>query len=155
MYQAYFNGQTLSISGMTAKCQLPGDNGISGKQLHNCISAGTYPLSTHAGATGKYSTTRYSTAQSVGARPYPAIRVENTGQRDGILIHCAKGYLWSIGCINLGSQLNNAGDNTDFDDSRKRVIALIDSMRNALGTAFPRSDNEEIPGARLVIRDHV
>jgi len=153
VYQAYFNGEKVpEISGMVCERQGPGDNGEEGQSEHQRIAQGIYPLFTHAGASGKYRTIGYTASGTIGGEPRPALRVENTGHREGILVHPAQGYLWSIGCLNLTSPLKTATDNIDYTESRRRVIALIDNMTKLTGSDFPRNNNQDT-GALLVIRN--
>ncbi|HEY4920639.1 MAG TPA: hypothetical protein VII40_11100 [Xanthobacteraceae bacterium] len=153
-YQAYFNRAAIpEISGMAVERQGPGDNGPTGVSQHRCLAAGTYPLFTHAsGDTNKYRTIGYSTPANISVRPWPCLGVENTGSRSGILIHCAAGYLMSIGCINLTSNVADAGTNLLFSDSWARVTALIDNIRSHLGNGFPGQNNTGLPATSLVIR---
>ena len=153
-YQAYFNRAPIAeISGMAVERQGPGDNGPTGVSQHRCLAAGTYPLFTHAsGDTNKYRTIGYSTPANIKARPWPCVGVEDTGSRSGILIHCAAGYLMSIGCINLTSSVVNAQTDLLFADSWSRVTALIDSIRSHLAGNFPNNNNVRLPGTSLVIR---
>jgi hypothetical protein len=152
-YQAYFNRAPIpEISGMAVERQGPDDNGPTGVSQHRRIAAGTYPLFAHAGANGKYKTTGYPTPANIKVRAWPCIGVENTGSRSGILIHCAAGYLMSIGCINLTSNVADAQTNLLFADSWSRVTALIDSIRTHLGPSFPSGANARLPGTSLVIR---
>jgi hypothetical protein len=96
IYQAYFNGEKIpEISGMVCERQGPGDNGREGQIEHQRIAQDVYPLYTHAGASGKYRTIGYTQSGTIGITPRPALRVENTGRREGILVHPAQGYLWS------------------------------------------------------------
>jgi hypothetical protein len=152
-YQVFHNGQpAVGLSGMMAERQGPGDNGPSGVTNHRRIARGTYPLSTHDGiGNNKYMTIGYSQNTGLGALPRPCVRLLNTGSRSGILIHPASGYLWSIGCLNPGTSLNNAADNIQWGDSRTRVIALLQDMRQFLGNAFPSQNNRPIPRASVVI----
>lgn len=153
VYQAYFNGEKIpEICGMVCERQGPGDNGLLGQSQHQRIKAGPYPLFTHAGASGKYRTLDYTQSAMIGATPRPALRVGNTGHREGILIHPAQGFLWSVGCLNLTSPLNTGQDNINYVDSRSRVIALINNMAKLLKDKFPSSNNEET-SAVLLIRD--
>jgi hypothetical protein len=155
-YQAYFNRAPVAgISGMAVERQGPGDNGQSGVDNHRRIAAGTYPLFTHAGLNSRYKTLGYATPGNPPSRPWPCVGVENTGARSGILIHCASGYLMSIGCINLTSNVANANTNLFFPDSWRRVTALIDSIRTHLGASFPHNNNVGLPETRLVIREHL
>lgn len=154
-YQAYFNRTPISgISGMAVERQGPDDNGPTGVSQHRRIAAGTYPLFTHASVeTNKYKTIGYSTPANISVRPWPCIGVENTGSRAGILIHCAAGYLMSIGCINLTSNVADAQTNLLFSDSWSRVTALINSIKAHVGTSFPAGNNVRLPDTSLVVRD--
>ena len=155
-YQAYFNRAPIAgISGMAVERQGPGDNGPTGVSQHRCLAAGTYPLFTHAsGDSNKYRTIGYSTPANIKARPWPCVGVEDTGSRSGILIHCAAGYLMSIGCINLTSNVANAQTDLLFSDSWSRVTALIDSIKSHLAGNFPNNNNVRLPGTSLVIRQN-
>jgi hypothetical protein len=154
VYQAYFKGQKIpEISGMVCERQGPGDNTKVGQNEHQRLKAGTYRLFTHAGASGKYSTHNYTKSSAIGATARPCLRVADTGVREGVLVHPAQGYLWSVGCLNLSSPLSNAQDNINYVESRRRVIALIDNMAKVLGDDFPSSDNRDT-GAFLQIRNH-
>jgi hypothetical protein len=153
VYQAYFQGKKIpEISGMVCERQGPGDNTKVGQAEHQRLKAGTYRLFTHAGASGKYSTLHYSKSTAPGGVARPCLRVADTGVREGVLIHPAQGYLWSIGCLNLTAPLSDARDNINYVESRRRVIALIDNMA-ATVPGFPISDNRDT-GAILLIRDH-
>jgi hypothetical protein len=154
-YQAYFDRVPVpDIFGMAVERQGPDDNGPTGVSNHRRIAAGTYPLFTHAsGDTNKYKTIGYSRPANIKMRPWPCIGVEQTGSRAGILIHCAAGYLMSVGCINLTSKVTSAGTNLLFADSWSRVTALIDSIRTHLGPSFPTGNNVRLPKTSLVIRD--
>jgi hypothetical protein len=153
-YQAYLNGQKVAgINGYAAERQGPGDNGLTGTTEHRRIAAGSYPLSTFSDG-GKYATIGYSPGTSAADEPRPCLEVENTGHRGGVLIHCAQGYLWSKGCINLASKLDTAATDINSEDSRKRVIALINSIKTALGGDFPKDNDRELPRVQLLIREH-
>jgi hypothetical protein len=155
-YQAYFNRQKIAgLGGTTVEQHGPGDNSLNGRAHTSRIEAGSYPLFTHAGGVGsggrvKYNTFEFSRIASVTARPWPALRVEHTSNRSGILIHCASGFMMTVGCINLGSNLQNASSNINFSDSRNRVIALITSMQQNLPD-FPTEINRPILNAFLQI----
>jgi hypothetical protein len=154
-YQAYFNRVPVAgISGMAVERQGPSDNSQSGVDNHCRIAAGVYPLFTHAGANGRYKTLGYATPAKISSRPWPCIGVENTGSRSGILIHCASGYLMSIGCINLTSNVANARTDLFFPDSWRRITALIDSIRASLAADFPNGNNVSLHETKLVIREH-
>jgi hypothetical protein len=153
-YQAFFNRRPVpDIHGTAVERQGPGDNTGTGVEQHRRLEAGTYPLFTHAGAANKYRTLGFANPGGLQVRPWPSIRIGNTNARSGVLIHCAAGYLMSIGCINLtGRDLRIGRDDIEFFDSRSRVIALIKSMKFSLGTGFPSSNNTKIASAALVIR---
>lgn len=154
-YQAYFNRAAVAgISGMAVERQGPGDNSQSGVDNHRRIAAGVYPLFTHAGANGRYKTLGYAMPANIGVRAWPCVGVRNTGSRSGILIHCAAGYLMSIGCINLTSNVTDAKTNLLYLDSWRRVTVLIDSIKAHLGAAFPNGNNAPLPTCSLVIRDN-
>jgi hypothetical protein len=151
-YQAFFNGKALpGISGFCVERQGPGDNSDSGVANHRRLKAGTYPLFTHEGMNGHYRTIGYAEPPALGQRPWPCLGVEDTGARAGVLIHCAAGYLMSIGCINLTSSVANASTNLDFIDSWHHVVKLIDSVHDTIGK-FPANNNVAIPQCTLVIR---
>lgn len=152
-YQVFHNGtKVAALSGMLAERQGPGDNTQSGVTNHRRIAAGTYELSTHDGASNnKYKTIGYSTDPGLAALPRPCFRFLGTGARSGILLHPGAGYLYSIGCFNPGTTLDSADDNLKWGDSRTRVIALLDDMKQFLGNQFPTSNNQKIPNAHAVV----
>jgi hypothetical protein len=149
-YQAYRDGQPIAgLAGNMCECVGPGDNVHAGSGRR--IAEGRYPLWTQF---GKYRTIGYSTdTHTPGASPMPGVRLEGTGNRTGILIHPGhppKLYLSSIGCLNPTDALTN--DQTmNFWDSRTRVIALIDSLRNFAPNAFQHETMTRIPGASVVV----
>jgi peptidoglycan L-alanyl-D-glutamate endopeptidase CwlK len=155
-YQAYFDRQPIAgIAGMAAEQAGPGDNTLNGRARKARIAAGLYPLFTHASGVGpggvvKYRTFGFSKVISVKARAWPAVRVGNTNNRAGILIHCAGGFMMSAGCVNLASGLQNASSDINFTDSHGRVIALIDSMKSRLPD-FPDHVDQRIENAFLQV----
>ena len=85
--------------------------------------------------------------------PMPGILLENTGNRIGILIHPGHPphlYLSSIGCLNPTRPLLST-DEMGFWESRARVIALIDDLRNFAPETFEQEDSNRIPNAWAVI----
>lgn len=147
-YQVFHNGQPVSgLSGVTAESRGPGNNSVA--QNGKRVEAGTYPLWTQDGT--KYDTIGYVQNESTGARPKPGIELKGTGARGEILIHPGQGFLASIGCINLATSLPNAGVSISYKGSRKRVIALIDDMKQFLGGSFPSQNSKKIPNASAVI----
>lgn len=92
-YQAFFDRQPIpEISGVAVERQGPGDNSNTGVNAHRRIEARSYPIFTHAGGSGKYTTYGFANPGGLKRRPWPSIRVGDTGARSGVLIHCAAGY---------------------------------------------------------------
>jgi hypothetical protein len=153
-YQAFFNRAPIpGLCGTAVERQGKGDNTNKGVTRHARIAQGTYPLSTHSGLSNKYKTFGFANPGGLRLRPWPSIRVDDTKAREGILIHCAAGYIMSIGCINLSSHaLSKPIEDMEFLDSRARVIDLIQSMQKLLGSLFPNQNNKRIVNAHLVIR---
>ena len=60
----------------------------------------------------------------------------------------------SIGCVNLAAKLDKATDDIKFADSHQRLMDLIQSIRDELGSAFPRYNNDQLPDVRLLIREN-
>ncbi|WP_170135063.1 glucosaminidase domain-containing protein [Acuticoccus kandeliae] len=156
-YQLFVDGNPVGgLTGMTFERQGPGDNSSDGVRFHRRIREGRYPLFTHAGSATiggvtKFKTIGFSSNDGVRHPPMPSIRVGETRSRAGILLHPGQNYVWSIGCINPSTPLSGANGAMDYRDSRTRVIAIIDAMRNALGGRFPTGNNAGIPGAILEI----
>lgn len=134
-----------ALSGWTAETRGPGDNARAGN--NRCIETGTYPLAVQDGE--KYATVGYTANTNPTALRRPGLLVEGTDARVGILIHPARGFLWSIGCINPASDLSGAASDIDFLDSRARVIALIDDLTAFRGGRLAHSG--KIAGATLII----
>jgi hypothetical protein len=109
------------------ECIGPGD---LVKESGRRIPQGRYPLWTQF---GKYRTIGYSTSTVIVADPHmPGIALANTEPRTGILIHPGHPpdlYLSSIGCLNPTKPLSTT-DVMDFWDSRGKVIALINDLKN-------------------------
>jgi hypothetical protein len=150
-YATLFGGANTSLSGEMVERQGPGDNTTLGVADHRRIAAGRYPLFTHAGANGKYKTIGYAINGPANTLPRPAIGVGDTGARNGILIHCAAGFLMSVGCLNPTAPVATGASNLTWPDSKARVVVLIDDMRRRLGPLFPTENNVRIPNAWLVI----
>ena len=81
----------------------------------------------------------------------PRLKLNKTNKRTDILIHPASGFKSTIGCINLSRTLANAQADIDGTDSRKRVIAVIEDLKNFLAKDFPKNDDKPIPRAFAVI----
>jgi len=147
-YQVFHDGKAVgAIAGMCAETRGPGDNSKAGN--NRCIEAGRYPQLTQDGK--KYVTLGYKNSTNIAAIPRPALDVGKTDKRVGILIHPGRGFLSSIGCINLAGSLASAKADIDFVDSRTRVIALIDDLKAFVGNAFPKRNGQSIPNTALVI----
>ncbi len=149
-YQVYIDGTAApSLAGFICERLGPGNNRTAGNGKR--IEAKTYPLWTQFGS---YRSIDYSTNQQVaGDPPMPAILLLGTGRRTGILIHPAhppKLYLSSIGCLNPTSEIGPA-DPIDFWDSRRRVIALLDSLKTHAPAAFEHEVSSRIADASIVV----
>jgi hypothetical protein len=149
-YQVYIDGTAVpSLTGFICERPGPGDNKTRNNRKR--IEAGTYPLWTQFGA---YRSIGYSTDQEVpGDPPMPAILLRATGKRTGILIHPAHPpdlYLSSVGCLNPTRQIG-PDDVIDFWDSRRRVIALLKSLRAFTPAAFKHETSTRIKDASIVI----
>ena len=152
-YEVFFRGQKVpGLEGMVLEAHGPGDNKETGKRYKRRVEAKTYPLGTHrSGEGGKYATYGYTADTGRSARPHPAIRLDGTGHRQGILFHPGGGFLASVGCLNFSKPLAGPSSNIDYGDSRDRVIAVIDNMKERLGTLFPAGNWMPIPNAWMVI----
>lgn len=140
--------EVAKLFGTTAESRGPSDNSVAknGKR----IEAGRYPLWTQDGT--KYDTIGYVQNESTGAMPKPGLELKDTGARSEILIHPGvNGFLSSIGCINLCTVLPDQAELISYSGSRRRVIALIEDLKNHLGAAFPTQNSRLIPGAWVVV----
>jgi len=144
-YQVFHNGAPVpGLAGMTAESRGPGSNSVKGVR----IAAGRYKLATQDGS--KYATIGYTQNANPAALRRPGVELTGTGSRSEILIHPGIGFLASIGCINLCTNLPNASEPISFPGSRRRVIAMIDDMKAFLGAGFPARDGRPIPNALAV-----
>lgn len=140
-----------SLTGFMVEAGGPGDNSVADNGRR--IEAGRYPLTTHF---GRFVTIGYSPGDAlVGETPMPAIRLLDTDQRTGILIHPVhppeeKLYVASIGCLNPAGALEEH-QSIDFWDSRRRVIELIASIQAFRPEAFVERQPTPIVGASVVI----
>jgi len=149
----YHDGQAVrTLSGATSETRHPGDNSQSGIGKR-CVEAKRYPLRTQDGT--KYKTHNYTSNRNPAALPRPGLELGSTGARTEILIHPARGFLWSIGCINLARSLSSASADMEFNDSRARVIALIEDLKQYLGNRFPSRNGRQIPDAWIVIDEQL
>ena len=147
-YKVFHDGKAApGLSGMVAESPGPGDNSRpnNGKR----IEEGRYPLLTQDG--GKYATIGYTSNRNPAALRRPGIELDKTERRTEILIHPARGFLWSIGCINPCTSLPDEDEDIEFDGSRNRVIALINDLKSYLGKSFPSQNGKKIPRAFVVI----
>jgi uncharacterized FlgJ-related protein/N-acetylmuramoyl-L-alanine amidase len=156
-YQVLLDGQPIDgASGMAVERQGPGDNSLEGRRNARRIAAGTYALYTQHGSrqlngVTMYKTYGYTADASVGAVPRPSLRLGGTASREGILIHPAQNYVWSVGCINLSQPFDDVTYQLDWQDSRRRVIGLIDLLKKMLGDRFPDTNNQLIANAVVQI----
>lgn len=156
-YDVLLDGQPIDgASGMAVERQGPGDNSLEGRRNARRIAAGVYSLYTQHGSRQRngvtmYKTRGYTDDTSVGAVPRPSLRLGGTGSREGILIHPAQNYVWSVGCINLSQPFDDVTYKLDWQDSRDRVIALIDLLKKTLGDRFPDAQNQLIENAVVKI----
>jgi len=150
-YQCYWNGAPLpSLNGQIVERQGPGNNTKAiGDAQDLRIAAGTYGLAIHYGK--KYRTTGYSESTEYSEIPRPGLLLLGTQERTYILLHPAQDYVASVGCLNTASGLLDANSSISYKDSRARVIAIIDSMKELIGHSFPVNDGSSIPGAIIVI----
>lgn len=150
-YQVYRDGDAvLQLAGYTCECIGLGDNSVPGNAKR--IEQGRYPLLTQFGE--NYRSVGYSADLTTpGTRKMPGLLLGDTNRRTAILIHPGHPpnlFLSSVGCLNLTRALKSE-DAMDFWESRDRVIALIDSLRNHAPAAFERERITPIPGACVVI----
>jgi hypothetical protein len=133
-----------------AECGGPGDNSSKGRSKHVRIEAREKPYRLAVQDAKHYSTLHYKPGKT---RPRPGILVsdKDTGERTGILVHPGVGFVSSIGCFNPNSELENKDSDIEFDDSRARVVAMIEFMKGELGASFPKHEDDIIPDAVLIV----
>jgi hypothetical protein len=149
-YKVFHDGIAVpGLSGTVAETRGPGDNSKAGNNRR--IEAGRYPIATQAGA--KYVTIGYTQSRRMTDLPRPGIELLDTNKRTEILLHPGRGFLSSIGCINPCTLLPNAAEDIEFDGSRKRTIAIIDDLKDFLGTNFPAKNGKPIAKAFIVIEN--
>lgn len=149
-YRVYHDGNSVcGLHGYLCEAMGPGDNEVAG--CGRRVAAGRYPLWTQF---GRYRTIGYSDDKVMpGADPMPALRLESTKNRTGILIHPGyppKLYLSSVGCLNPTSPLSQ-NEAMNFWDSRSRVIALIIDLREFAPQAFENEVATQIANTWVVI----
>ena len=149
-YQIYHDGVRQTgqfMKGMFAESRGPGDNSQPGNKKR--IEEGRYSLRTQGGT--KYVTYGYSQSGSTNATPKPGIELRGCAPRTEILIHPGRGFLASVGCINLCTSLPNGAEFITYSTSRLRVIAMIENMKSFLGNNFPSKNERPVPRAFVVI----
>lgn len=142
------DGTPIPLWGTTAESPGPSQNHTPATEDNpSRILPKRYPLATSGGPI--YKTDGYRD-DLVIADGMPGIELRGTKPRYAILIHPGKNaFLSSIGCINLCTDLPDGTKPIAYADSRRRVIALIEDMRQFLG-GLPGPD-QAIPGASVVI----
>lgn len=151
-YQVFIDGNPVAgLSGGMCECVGPGDNTRVGKTKHLRIREGRYNLSTQFGQ--KYRSVGFTDDEE---HPMPGFLVLGTEARTAILVHPGHPpnlYLSSIGCFNPTKTLTKT-QTMVFAESRARVIAMLDSLKEHDPAAFARSKigtNTRIRNAKIVI----
>ena len=146
------DGVDVPLSGTTAESRGPSQNDAPATSANpSRIVAKNYRLAISGGPT--YLTRNYRQDERI-ADGMPGIELLDTRNRTDILIHPGKDeFLSSIGCINLCTRLPDADEIINYRGSRRRVIALIEDMRQFLGP-LPTADKAPIPGASIVVDEH-
>jgi hypothetical protein len=151
-YQVFIDGAEVpALSGHICECTGPGDNTENGKEQHLRIEEGRYALSTQFGP-------HFHSVGFTGdsTHPMPGFLLLGTEVRSGVLVHPGHPptlYLSSIGCFNPTKPLT-ASDDMDFTESRARVIALLDSLKQHDPAAFAANKighNTRIAHAFMVV----
>ncbi len=150
-YQAFRDGQPVeALHGFLCECPGPGDNSTPGNGLR--VEEGRYPLFTQFGT--RYRTIGYSQDEDTPAvLPMPGILLKDTGHRTAILIHPGHPphlFLSSVGCLNLTHRLEPS-DLMNFWESRDRVIAMIEDLKDFDPDAFHGGHSKRIDKAAVVI----
>ncbi|HVF67195.1 MAG TPA: peptidoglycan DD-metalloendopeptidase family protein [Pyrinomonadaceae bacterium] len=149
-YQCYWDGAAIDgLGGQMVERGGPGDNTTEvGNNRDLRVRSGAYRLAVHAGS--HYRTYDYNEQEpSYPKHPNPGLLLMDTDERSWILIHPGEDYVKSIGCLNPASALADASAAFAFDDSRTRVIAIIEALKSKLGPKFPKSG--AIPDATIFI----
>ncbi|MEM8813089.1 MAG: hypothetical protein AAGF59_10765 [Pseudomonadota bacterium] len=149
-YQIYHDGDAArgrDMRGMFAETRGPGDNSRENNKRR--IEEGRYSLRTQGGR--NYVTHNYNPSGSTSALPRPGIELRGCAPRTEILIHPGRGFLSSVGCINLCTNLPHAAEPITFKSSRRRVISMLDDLAKFLGNAFPSQNEKPVPNAHVVI----
>lgn len=145
------DGVGVPLSGTTAESKGPSQNAKPATAANpSRILAKTYPLATSGGP--EYKTNGYRKDLMIQAA-MPGLELMDTGKRTAILIHPGKDVLLSsIGCINLCTKLPDADEIINYPGSRRRVIALIEDMKQFLG-GIPAAGDKPIQGAAVAIAE--
>lgn len=142
-YQVYHSGTAVPrLFGTCVETRGPGDNSEEGNKRR--IEEGRYPLRTQDGTT-------YVTIGYEGTPKKPGLELGDTGNRTEILIHPGNAFMATVGCINPSARLVRASDNIDYADSRARVIAIIEDLKQFAGRHFPTRNGRPIPNAWVVV----
>ncbi len=146
------DGQEVPLFGTTAEAGGPSQNAKTAEEgFPTRVVAKTYPMQTSGGPT--YVTHGYRQDETI-AEKMPGLELTNTGRRSAILIHPGKDeFRSSIGCINLCTHLNTPQEIISYKGSRRRVIALIEDMKQFLGN-LPAAGDKPIPNAFVVIGEN-
>jgi hypothetical protein len=141
----------LVLSGHICERTGPGDNTAHGKNKHLRIREGRYALSTQFGP--NYRSSGFTDDATC---PIPGFLLLGTDARSAVLVHPGHPpnlYLSSIGCFNPTKPLK-AEEDMVFEESRARVIAMIDSLKRHDPAAFARNrigHNTAIANAFIVV----
>ena len=151
-YQVFINGDPVpGLAGHICECIGPGDNTLNGRRNRLRIREGRYALSTQFGRL--YRSDGFTSDER---HPLPGFLLLGTQVRTAILIHPGHPptlYLSSIGCLNPTKPLK-AREDMDFNDSRARVIAMLDNLERHDPAAFARNRigrNTAIANAFVVV----
>ena len=151
-YQVYRDGVPVpELAGVTAEPGGPGNNATIDCGLR--IEPGTYDLGTHDG--DSYCSLGYVVDDDHTVLRKPALKLEATGVRTDILVHPGHGFLASLGCLNPTIDLPNGQAMIPFEDSRRRVVALIHDLEDYTGETYPARNGFVIPRASITIEDDV
>jgi hypothetical protein len=147
-YQVFIDGAPIAaLAGHICECTGPGDNTEQGREKHVRIREGRYALSTQFGE-------HYRSVGFTGDVK-PGFLLLGTGDRSAILVHPGHPptlYLSSIGCFNPTRPLK-ADQNMDFTDSRTRVIALLDSLKQHDPAAFAKVERDTAIANAFIVVD--
>jgi hypothetical protein len=151
-YQVFIDDAPVALlAGHICERTGPGDNSQHGDDADLRIREGRYALSTQFGK--KYRSVGYTDDTE---HPMPGFALLGTEPRTAILVHPGhppRLYVSSVGCLNPTRSLAES-DDINFTDSRGRVIALIDSLKNHDPDAFAKNKigtNTRIENAWIVI----